>query len=87
MYYMLLTTPRKLIIQREKHRELFGEPSLLRTDPQRHNRSRYCHYHRDHGHDTSDCYELKDKIEELIQKGELRQYVHEAEAGTSTKER
>ena len=66
---------------------MFGEPAPLKTDPQHRNRNRYCHYHKDHGHDTSDCYELKDKIEELIQKGELRQYVCEPEAGTSSKER
>ena len=35
----------------------------------------------------ADCYELKDKIEELIQKRELRQYVRDSEIGTSSKER
>ena len=66
---------------------MFRELAPLKTDPQCRNRNRYFHYHKDHGHDMSNCYELKDKIEELIQKGELRQYVCEPEAGASSKER
>ena len=75
------------IFQWEKHWGVFGELTSLKTNPQHRNHNRYCHYHKDHGHDTSDCYELKDKIEELIQKGELRQYLCKPEAGTSNKER
>ncbi|GAV57716.1 LOW QUALITY PROTEIN: hypothetical protein CFOL_v3_01252, partial [Cephalotus follicularis] len=35
---------------------------------------KYCRYHRDHGHDTEECGQLK-KIEDLIRKGHLRRYV------------
>ncbi|GAV67668.1 hypothetical protein CFOL_v3_11173 [Cephalotus follicularis] len=36
---------------------------------------KYCRYHRDHGHDTEKCRQLKNQIEDLIRKGYLRKYV------------
>ena len=38
------------------------------------NKSKYCKFHRDYGHDTNDCVTLKDKIETLIRKGRLTKY-------------
>ncbi|GAV85430.1 hypothetical protein CFOL_v3_28866, partial [Cephalotus follicularis] len=36
---------------------------------------KYCRYHRDHEHNTEDCRQLKNQIEDLIRKGHLRKYV------------
>ncbi|KAL5540749.1 hypothetical protein UlMin_044072 [Ulmus minor] len=37
--------------------------------------TKYCRYHRDIGHITEECRVLKDEIERLIQRGQLRNYV------------
>ncbi|GAV80416.1 LOW QUALITY PROTEIN: hypothetical protein CFOL_v3_23877, partial [Cephalotus follicularis] len=36
---------------------------------------KYCRYHRDHVHDTEECRQLKNQMEDLIRKGHLRKYV------------
>ncbi|XP_030963820.1 uncharacterized protein LOC115984984 [Quercus lobata] len=39
------------------------------------NKNKYCRFHRDHGHDTDECYDLKQQIENLIRQGKLRHFV------------
>ena len=36
---------------------------------------KYYLYHRDHGHDTKECIQLQDEIEELIRHGHLDKYL------------
>ncbi|KAH7850817.1 hypothetical protein Vadar_003361 [Vaccinium darrowii] len=36
---------------------------------------KWCRFHRDHGHTTDDCINLKQQIEGLIQRGRLRRFV------------
>ena len=45
------------------------KPLLL--SPNVHDKKKYCHFHKNHGHYTEDCKDLKEQIEELIQKGKL----------------
>nr|XP_023901039.1 uncharacterized protein LOC112012900 [Quercus suber] len=44
-------------------------PVKLKSDSNRRSRDKYCCYHRDHGHDTANCYDLKQQIEALIRQG------------------
>ena len=67
--------------------EIKDEPSLkwprpLHLSPSMRNKRKYCRFHKDHGHYTKDCRDLKEQIEELIRKGKLQQYVKK---GDSTK--
>ncbi|GAV59788.1 LOW QUALITY PROTEIN: hypothetical protein CFOL_v3_03319, partial [Cephalotus follicularis] len=50
-------------------------PAPLRSPTDKRDSSKYCHYYRDHGHDTEECRHLKNQIEDLIRKGYLRKYV------------
>ena len=38
------------------------------------------HFHRDHGHNTTDCYDLKQQIEALIRQGKLQRFVNKEKA-------
>ena len=42
----------------------------------RRNQSLYCQYHQDQGHTTEDCRNLWDHLDELVQKGKLKQLLH-----------
>ena len=60
--------------------EIRDEPSLkwsrpLHLSPSSRDKRKYCRFHRDHGHYTEDCKDLKEQIEELIRKEKLQQYV------------
>ncbi|XP_028122988.1 uncharacterized protein LOC114320090 [Camellia sinensis] len=43
--------------------------------PDTRRRNKRCEYHKDHGHDTANCYALKNHLEELVQDGRLAQHV------------
>ena len=38
-------------------------------------KKRYYQFHKDHSHNTEDCRDLNEQIEELIRKGKLQKYV------------
>ena len=50
-------------------------PGKLKGDPNKRSRDKYCHFHRDHGHNTANCYDLKQQIEALIRQGKLQRFV------------
>ncbi|XP_058211650.1 uncharacterized protein LOC131323828 [Rhododendron vialii] len=50
-------------------------PEKLRTDPNRRAKDKYYRFHKDHGHNTDDCIDLKQQIEDLIQRGRLQHFV------------
>ena len=50
-------------------------PGKLKSDPAKRSRNKYCRFHRDHGHDTADCYDLKQQIKALIREGKLHKFV------------
>ena len=46
-------------------------PEKMKGDPNKRNKNKYFHFHRDHGHDTDECYDLKQQIENLIRQGKI----------------
>ncbi|KAL5551413.1 hypothetical protein UlMin_001589 [Ulmus minor] len=56
---------------------IFTIPPAIKTPVNRRDNTKYCRYHRDIGHITEECRVLKDEIERLIQRGQLRNYVRD----------
>ena len=47
----------------------------MKSDPTRRDDTKYCEFHKGHGHRTDDCIQLKKEIEYLIRRGHLNRYV------------
>ncbi|XP_024029279.1 uncharacterized protein LOC112093925 [Morus notabilis] len=58
-----------------QHQNLLTPPAPMKGDPNKRDKSKYCDFHKDHGHDTSSCFQLKGQIEALIQQGQLQEFV------------
>ncbi|XP_057484602.1 uncharacterized protein LOC130770973 [Actinidia eriantha] len=70
-----LNAPIAQVLTEIKHEEFVKWPEKIKTDPTKRNRNKYCEFHRDHGHNTEDCFQLKEQIADLIKKGFLRKYI------------
>ena len=66
-----LTTLIDQALMQFKDEEALTYPRKLKGDPNRRSRDKYYYFHRDHGHDTADCYDLKQQIEALIKQRKL----------------
>ena len=55
-------------------------PGKLKGDPNKRSRDKYCCFHHDHDHDTTDYYDLKQQIETLIRQGKLQRFVSKERA-------
>ena len=47
----------------------------MRSNPTKSDNTRYCEFHRDHGHRTDDCIQLKKETKYLIRRGYLRRFI------------
>ncbi|KAL2241736.1 UNVERIFIED_CONTAM: hypothetical protein Sindi_0814800 [Sesamum indicum] len=47
-------------------------PKHTRTTPAKRFSNKYCRFHRERGHDTEECYQLKDEIERLVRQGYIK---------------
>ena len=50
-------------------------PKQLSMSSRKRDQKKYCHFHKDHGHYTDVCRDLKELIEELIQRGKLQKFI------------
>ena len=71
-----LTAPIDQVLMQIKDERALTFPGKLKGDPNKRSRDKYCRFHRDHGHDTADCYDLKQQIETLIRQGKLQKFVN-----------
>ena len=70
-----LNTPIDQVLMQIKDEGALTFPGKLKGDPSKRSREKYYRFHRDHGHDTSDCYDLKQQIEALIRQGKLQRFI------------
>ena len=59
-------------------------PRPLHSSPNVRDKRKYCRFHKDHGHYTEDCRDLKEQIEEPIRRGKLQQYVKKGDSAKYT---
>ncbi|XP_022855997.1 uncharacterized protein LOC111377174 [Olea europaea var. sylvestris] len=64
----------KLLVEIQHMKELEW-PKPMMTSSSKRNQSKYWHFHKDHGHDTEECLQLKEEIEHLLRRGLLAKYV------------
>ena len=62
----------------------FKWPTPIQMDPSQRNKSLWCDYHKDHGHENNRCQSLKFLVEKLIKAGHLRRYVRELDQGVES---
>ena len=67
------------ILMRIKDEHYLKWPRPLHSSPHARDKNKYCRFHKDHGHYTEDCRDLKEQIEELIRKRKLQKYVKKGE--------
>ncbi|XP_043811021.1 uncharacterized protein LOC122723298 [Manihot esculenta] len=60
-------------------KEFLQWPRPMRAEADQRNPDKYCQYHRTHGHDTNNCYQLISEIKRLIKRGHLRNFVKKPE--------
>ncbi|XP_030936335.1 uncharacterized protein LOC115961500 [Quercus lobata] len=70
-----LNTPLDQVLMQIKDDAALTWPDKLKGNPNKRPRNKYYRFHRDHGHDTSKCYDLKQHIEVLIKQGKLLQFI------------
>ncbi|XP_074330471.1 uncharacterized protein LOC141667730 [Apium graveolens] len=79
--YARLNAPRSQILMEIEKDKDFKWPKPLKGDPEKRDKSRYCRFHKDVGHDTDDYRQLKDEIEYLIQRGKFGRFMKGEEVG------
>ena len=66
----LLTASASQVLRETQH-EKFLRLSQMKTDQAKKDSTKYCEFHRDHGHQIDDCIQLRKEIEYLIRRGHL----------------
>ena len=73
--YTPLNTPLEQVLMQIKDDPSLKWPKKMKGDPNKRNRNKYFRFHRDHGHDTDECFDLKQQIKNLIRQGKLRNFL------------
>ena len=70
-----LTAAVSCVLREVQHEQFLRWPFQMRSDPAKRDNTRYYEFHRDYGHRTDDCIQLRKEIEYLIWRGYLRLFI------------
>ncbi|XP_057723501.1 uncharacterized protein LOC130939411 [Arachis stenosperma] len=73
--YTPLTLPIMEVYQQIAEKGILSKPRPHK-DRTGGNKSLYCDYHKGYGHQTQDCFDLKDALEQAIKDGKLNEFSH-----------
>lgn len=73
--YAPLNYPLSRIFREKASSDLRDRPPPMLTKGDKLDSKRFCDFHNSHGHNTDECLNLKDKVEELVRAGRLAKYV------------
>ncbi|XP_065634728.1 uncharacterized protein LOC136069769 [Quercus suber] len=73
--YTSLNVPLEQVLMQIKDESSLKWLEKMKGNPNKRNRNKYCRFHRDHGHDTDECFDLKQQIENLIRQGKLKNFL------------
>ena len=73
--YTPLNAPLEQVLMQIKDNLSLKWPKKMKGDPNKRNQNKHCRFHKDHGHDTDECFNLKQQIKNLIRQGKLRNFL------------
>ena len=73
--FIPLNNPIDQVLMQIKDERALTFPHKLKENSSKRSRDKYYRFHRDHGHDMSNCYDLKQQIEALIMQGKLQRFI------------
>ena len=75
--------PVNQILVQIKDKHYLKWPRPLHSLPNVRDKRKYYRFHKDHGHYTEDCRDLKEQIKKLIRKGKVQKFVKKRDLSRS----
>ena len=63
------------VLHEVRNEQFLRWPTQMKSDPATRDNTKYCEFHRDYGHRTDNCIQLRREIEYLIKRGYLRRFI------------
>ena len=76
-HYTPLNASQEAIYLAIRDKGLLRKPDPMKAPADGRNRYKYCNFHEDVGHNTSECYSLRNQIEGLVRGGLLAEFLQQ----------
>ena len=73
--FTTLTASVSQVLREVRNEQFLRWPTQMKSNPATRDNTRYYEFHRDYGHRTDDCIQLRKEIEYLIRRGYLRRFI------------